>query len=128
MKQEKDGIKKYFFDTYAVIEIVSGSPLYARFANEVPSITVFNLVEIYYSAINHLDESRAEEIYEKYSGCVIRITDEILKDAMKFRKKNKKRDLSYADCVGYICALKNNLIFLTGDKEFENLENVEFVK
>jgi len=128
MKQEKDGIKKYFFDTYAVIEIVSGSPLYARFANEVPSITVFNLVEIYYSAINNLDEPKAEEIYEKYSGYVIRITDEILKEAMKFRKKNKKRDLSYADCVGYICAVKNNLIFLTGDKEFENLEDVEFVK
>jgi predicted nucleic acid-binding protein len=47
---------------------------------------------------------------------------------MKFRKKNKKRNLSYADCIGYIYALKNNLIFLTGDKEFEDLKNVEFVK
>jgi uncharacterized protein len=121
-------LKKYFFDTYAVIETLSGNPLYARFANDIPHITVFNLAEIYYSAINHLDDEKADEIYEKYSCYVIRITDDILKEAMKFRKKNKKRDLSYADCVGYICALKNKLIFLTGDKEFEKLENVEFVK
>lgn len=128
MKQERDGIKKYFFDTYAVIEIVSGNSHYARFANEPPIITVFNLVEIYYSAINSLDDVKAEDLYEKYSCCVAPVSDEILKEAMKFRKKNKKRNLSYADCVGYIYAVKNNLVFLTGDKEFENLENVEFVK
>jgi predicted nucleic acid-binding protein len=128
MKQDEDGIKKYFFDTYAVIELVSGSSFYARFVNETPTITIFNLAEIYYSAINNLDESGAEEIYEKYSCCVVHISDEILKEAMKFRKKNKKRNLSYTDCVGYIYAIKNNLIFLTGDKEFENLKNVKFVK
>ena len=128
MKQEEDGIKKYFFDTYAVIELVSGNSFYAKFINETPTITLFNLAEIYYSAINNLDEFKAEEIYEKYSCCVVHISDEILKEALKFRKKNKKRNLSYADCIGYIYALKNNLVFLTGDKEFENLENVEFVK
>ena len=128
MKQDEDGIKKYFFDTYAVIELVSGSSFYARFINETPIITIFNLAEIYYSAINNLDESKAEKIYENYSCCVVNISDETLKEAMKFRKKNKKRNLSYTDCVGYIYALENNLIFLTGDKEFENLENVEFVK
>ena len=128
MKQEEDGIKKYFFDTYAVIELVSGNSFYAKFINETPTITLFNLAEIYYSAINNLDEFKAEEIYEKYSCCVVHISDEILKEALKFRKKNKKRNLSYTDCIGYIYALKNNLVFLTGDKEFENLENVEFVK
>jgi len=128
MKQEKDGIKRYFFDTYAVIEIVSGSSYYAKFIEETPTITVFNLAEIYYSAINNLDEEKAEEIYKKYSCCVVPINDEVLKDAMKFRKQNKKRSLSYTDCIGYIYAKKNNLIFLTGDKEFQELENVEFIK
>jgi uncharacterized protein len=128
MKQEKDGVKKYFFDTYAIIEILSGSPFYAKFANEIPIITVFNLVELYYSAITNLDEQKAEEIYEKYSRCVARISDDILKEAMKFRMKNKKKDLSYADCIGYTYAMKNDLIFLTGDKEFQYMENVEFIK
>ena len=128
MKQDEDGIKKYFFDTYAVIELVSGNSFYARFINEAPTITIFNLAEIYYSAINNLDESKAEKIYEKYSCCVVHVSDKILKEAMKFRKNNKKRNLSYTDCIGYVYATENDMIFLTGDKEFENLENVEFVK
>ena len=128
MKQEEDGIKRYFFDSYAVIEVVSGNSFYVRFMGETPTLSIFNLAEVYYSAITNLDESKAEEIYNKYSCCVVNIPDEVLKEAMKFRKKNKKRSLSYADCIGYIYALKNNLVFLTGDKEFENLENVEFVK
>ena len=32
------------------------------------------------------------------------------------------------DCIGYIMAKKLNIKFLTGDKEFENFLNVEFVK
>jgi len=127
MKQERDGIN-YFFDSYAIIELVSGNPVYAKFAEEPVTITIFNLAEIYYSALNNIDELKTEEIYEKYKWCVVEISDEVLKEAMKFRKNNKKRNLSYSDCIGYISALKNNLKFLTGDKEFKNLENVEFVK
>ena len=56
------------------------------------------------------------------------IDDETLKEAMKFRKELKKRDVSYTDSIGYIYAKRHNMKFLTGDKEFENLENVEFVK
>ena len=47
---------------------------------------------------------------------------------MKFRLKNKKMDLSYADCIGYIYACENNLKFLTGDEKFKDMDNVEFVK
>lgn len=126
--EKRMGMSRYFFDSYAVIEIITGNPSYARFINESQTITVFNLVEIYYSALNNLNESKAEIIYEKYSKCVVEISDDVLKEAIKFRKTNKKRNLSYADCIGYVYSLKNNLIFLTGDKEFENLDNVEFVK
>ena len=56
------------------------------------------------------------------------ISEDVLKEAIKFRKKNKSKNLSYTDCIGYIYALKNNLMFLTGDKEFKDLKNVEFVK
>ena len=76
-------------------------------------------------------EDKAEEIYNKYSQCVVEISDEMLKEAIKFRKANKKKkkkDLSYTDCIGYVYAMKNNMIFLTGDKEFLGMKNVEFVK
>ena len=122
------GLLKYFFDSYAVIEIVSGNSSYAKFLNEVPIITIFNLTEIYYSSLNKLGAKQADEIYEKYCHCVVEISDEVLKEAMKFRKENKKKDLSYADCIGYVYASENNLRFLTGDKEFEEMNNVEFVK
>ena len=39
-----------------------------------------------------------------------------------------KRNVSMTDCVGYILAKQLGIKFLTGDKEFEHLDNVEFVK
>ena len=56
------------------------------------------------------------------------VDDDTFKEAIRFRKEHKKKDLSYTDCIGYIYAKRNNLKFLTGDKEFENMDNVEFVK
>ncbi len=119
---------EYFFDTYAVVEIISGNPSYNCFTSKVPTITIFNLAEIYYIALNKLGEEKADEIFEEYSKCVVKVPEEVLKDAVKFRKANKKRDLSYTDCIGYIYALKNKMKFLTGDKEFESMKNVEFVR
>ncbi|MBS3171495.1 PIN domain-containing protein [Candidatus Woesearchaeota archaeon] len=121
-------IIKYFFDSYAIVEIVAGNQSYSKFINEPVTITIFNLAEIYWSAILNLEEKKAEEIYETYSACIKTISDEVLKEAIKFRKKHKNKDLSYTDCIGYIYALKNNMKFLTGDREFEAMENVEFIK
>lgn len=121
-------IIKFFFDSYAIVEIVAGNQSYSKFINEPVTITIFNLAEIYWSAILNLEEKKAEEIYETYSACIKTISDEVLKEAIKFRKKHKNKDLSYTDCIGYIYALKNNMKFLTGDREFEAMENVEFIK
>jgi uncharacterized protein len=122
------GLKRYFFDTYAIIEIINGNPGYAKYSTEEVIITIFNLVEIYWVALREYAEREADEIYEKYRESAEEINDETLKEAIKFRKKNKKKDLSYADCIGYIYALEHDMVFLTGDKEFEGLKNVEFVK
>ncbi|HLC74578.1 MAG TPA: PIN domain-containing protein [Candidatus Nanoarchaeia archaeon] len=118
----------YFFDSYAVIAQLEGNPSYARFSQEYPTITIFNLAEIYWTVTHTLSESEANLIYEKYASCVVSIPDDILKEAIKFRKLHKKKNLSYTDCIGYIYALKNNMKFLTGDQQFEHLPNVEFVK
>ena|SRR3989344_6308444 len=118
----------YFFDSYTIIEVIKGNANYARYVGEKVIITLFNLAEIYWSALNDLGEKEADEIYDKYKSGIVEVNDETLKEAIKFRKKHKKKNLSYTDCIGYIYALKNNLKFLTGDKEFENMENVEFAK
>ena len=126
--QEEDGIKIYFWDTYAIIELLRGNPNYSKYFNEEVTITIFNLAEIYWSALNDLVLGNPEEIYEKYSQCVVEIPDETLKEAIKFRKANKKKDLSYTDCIGYVYALKHNMVFLIRDKEFQSMKNVEFAK
>ena len=47
---------------------------------------------------------------------------------IKFRYANMGKNLSYVDCISYSLARERKLIFVTGDKDFENIENVEFVK
>jgi len=47
---------------------------------------------------------------------------------MQFRIKNRHKNLSMTDCISYIMAKRLGIKFLTGGKEFKNLENVEFVK
>lgn len=125
---QKMGGDKYFWDTYAVIELINGNLNYAKYAQEEVILTIFNLAEVYWVCLNEYSEDIANELYEKYSRTIVQISDEVLKEAIKFRKQNKKKDLSYTDCIGYIYSLRNNLKFLTGDKEFQGLKNVEFVK
>ena len=45
---------------------------------------------------------------------------------MDFKTMHKK--LSIPDAVGYTIAKKHGVKFLTGDRDFENMENVEFVR
>ena len=124
----EEGEVEYFFDSYAVIEILNRNPNYEFYRNKEITLTIYNLAEIYYSCIGNFNEEELNEIYSEYKEAVVDISEDILKKAMKFRKEHKKKDFSYADAIGYIYAKQNNLKFLTGDNGFENLENVDFVK
>ena len=119
---------KYFFDSYAIIEIINENPKYIPYSNEEIILSLFNLAEIYWSVLNDFEEEKANIIFNIYKKVVVEIDDETLKEAIKFRKEQKKQDLSYTDCIGYIYAKRNNLKFLTGDSKFESLPFVEFVK
>ena len=90
-------------------------------------ISFFNLVEIYYYALREWPE-KADSIFLSFRKAVVEVDDETLKAAVKFRKSMNKRQLSYADCIGYIYAKRYGMKFLTGDPEFEHLDNVEFVQ
>jgi len=120
--------KEYFFDTSAIIEIVGGNERYRIYSTIKASITLFNLAEIYWIVLNKIGEAEAEEAYNTYKELVIDSGEEIIKEAMKFRKTYKNKGFSYADSIGYMCAKKNNMKFLTSDSQFKDLDNVEFVK
>src|SRR3989344_7971297 len=114
---------KYFFDTYALIEIAKNNPDYVNYSDNIVITTIFNLAELYYIILKDFGEERAKKVYYKFKECANEISDDIIFGAMKLKLKNK--DLSYTDCIGYSYALRQDLKFLTGDKAFENMENVE---
>lgn len=119
---------RFFFDTYALVEITQNNPNYIKYFEELITISIFNLVELYYSLLKDLGEESAKVGYHRFRNCVIEFKYDIIFEAMKLKLENKNKKLSYTDCIGYTLALKNNLKFLTGDKGFEDMDNVEFVK
>ena len=119
---------KYFFDSYALIEIAKGNSKYIPYFGSPIVITFLNLIEFTYSILLNYGEEKAQEICKQYSSCVVDIDNETVLEALRFRKEEHKKNLSYADCLGYIYAKRNNLLFLTGDEQFRHLPLVEFVK
>jgi uncharacterized protein len=120
--------ENYFFDSYAIIEIIKGNENY-NFVCDLTVITSpMNYAEVYYALLLLYDKEAVSNMLKNINFQFLEITSEIAKSAAIFRHKNKKANLSYIDCVGYELALNNDLLFLTGDKAFEDLENVEFVR
>ena len=129
MNHEKDGFKTFFFDTYALYDIALGSDSYKMYSSSVRVITtIMNLYELYYRLIQDDFLFEAEKFLAKFLPDCVEIKTDLIKEAAGFRLQNKKLDLSYIDALGYITAKKHNAKFLTGDKAFKNLPNVEFVK
>ena len=120
----------YFFDTYALIEIIKGNPDYKEYEKEDIITTRLNLMELYYSLLRLFNEQIAEHYFSFFLPSCVPVENRIIKIAMKFRlEQRKKRNLiSYIDCIGYFVALQNNVRILTGEKHFLGLKNVEFVE
>ncbi len=56
----------YFFDSYAIIEIIKGSSAYERYAEAIIITTKLNLFEVYLSVFKTLGEQKADEFLEYY--------------------------------------------------------------
>jgi len=118
----------YFYDTYAIIEILEENENYLDFKEEVITTSVLNLFEVYYYLLRVYDGRTADFWINNFNFNFLEIEPKIAVKSSKFRFDNKKENLSLTDCVGYFLALKNDLKFLTGDKKFEDKKDVEFVK
>ncbi len=118
----------YFFDSYALIAIVLGNENYSNYIHAIALTTKLNLFEVFYALLRDLGKESADEFLDTYRGLVVDFNNDIIKEAAQLRLTNKKRDMSMTDCMGYCLAKQWGVKFLTGDKEFEHMENVEFVK
>ena len=115
-------------DTYPLIEIASGNEKFASLLNEDIVVTDITIAEFYYVILRRYDAPTSDFWYKKFAPYCIPVSKDILIKAVRFRHTNKEKNLSFFDCVGYIFAVENDYKFLTGDKEFKDLENVIFIK
>lgn len=121
---------QYFLDTYALIEISLGNEDYRNyvFDSEQAICTIFNLMEAHFYFLKTFGQIKADEIYGLIKPIVAKIDDSTLKEANSFKLLHLKKRFSFADCIGYITALKLKSKFITGDYAFKGMENVEFVR
>lgn len=118
----------YFFDTYALVEMALLNPSYSRFTGFALTVTALNIGEFYVYLRRTYGKETANEKLGMLSFKVAELTKETMIEAAELKLQNAKKELSWADCVGYVSAQKLGLKFLTGDSQFKNMPGVEFVK
>lgn len=135
MKQEENSTtednlsdESYFFDSYAFFEILGGNKSYQRYVNVEITTSKLNMFELYHGLLRDQGEERAQKAFEIYYKFAEDFDEEVIKEAAKLKMILNKRDVSMADCIGYSMAKQLGIKFLTGDKAFEEMENVEFVR
>jgi len=121
-------IKNFFFDTYALFEIVHKNKNYFNYLKSGIVTTSLNIMELHYRLLSLYGRKVADIAFNRFLPFAVEISNEVIKESNEFKFLNKKKRLSYIDCVGYVISRKMNIRFLTGDKEFEKIEGVEFVK
>lgn len=117
----------YLFDTYALIEILNKNKNYEKYSLLNPIINDFIFAEFCYKLFRE-NIKNAKEYIQEIESSLIYANKKTICSAMEFRVKNKEKNLSMTDCISYLMAKNLGIRFLTGDKQFENLENVEFIK
>ena len=123
---------EYLADTYALIEILKGNPRYKDYPAETLFTTEFNLLELSYALVRDFGVEDAEKILEIVKSSVSIISPGlyhyVLASEMRLRERKNGKKFSLIDCLGYVVAKTMEMKFLTGDREFEGMENVGFVK
>lgn len=119
-------MNKYFFDSYALFEIVYGNEKFKPYAEAGGLTTLFNIAELNYGLKKEKSASEANRITDRFRPNTAKVLWQDIKDAMDLKIKHKK--MSIPDVIGYMVAKRLSIPFLTGDGDFEGLENVELVK
>lgn len=122
---------KFFWDTYALILLLQGDERVLPYIDENGITSTLNIAELCaYLLRNRLEcENIAYRIRETFT-LIERIPLSIAVESAKLRHKMREsgKQWSYVDAIGYLLATKTEAKFLTGDKEFKDIENVEFIE
>jgi predicted nucleic acid-binding protein len=119
---------RFFYDSYSVLAYLSDSPGYAiYFEKNTGFLTRLNLMEICYAILRRHGPKAAHQVLEAYSTYEIEFSLSDVESAMKLRHELRSLELSYTDALGYYISKKEGLRFLTGDKAFKGLPDVEYL-
>ncbi len=119
---------RYFFDSYAIVEIIQSNPNYASYAEEPVVTTKANLAEVYFFALRTGQTEAYRTALNRMRPELLEATQSDWENAADFRYAMRGKRVSLIDGLGYRLAQKHGLKFLTGDKEIEKLADVQFVK
>ena len=118
----------FYLDTYALVELARANQKFVGYTTQEFVVNDITLAEFYNVILREYDEQTANYWFRMIGPNSNPVTKELLIESVKFRRINTAKNFSFFDAVGYIYSLKNGHKFLTGDKEFEGLPSVEFVK
>ena len=116
----------FFLDTYAMFEFIYGNKNYDKLKKNRFVTSIFNLAELNYNLRKEFSQRESDRLTNEYSELLVMVETGDVINAGDLKSKN--RNLSIPDCIGYVIAKRIGAKFLTGDKAFEKMKNVEFVK
>ncbi|HPS90533.1 MAG TPA: PIN domain-containing protein [Methanothrix sp.] len=123
---------RLFADTYALIELLKGNPNYEDYSQAYLVATEFNIFELTYALFRDFGRDEAAKVVSLMRDKieVVLTEDSDYLSASEFRKSTNctGKKLSLVDALGYSYSRKLGIRFLTGDKEFSEMENVEYIK
>lgn len=124
-------MSSFFADSYALIEMLKGNGSYQSFQSERLITTEFNICEVGFAVCREYPAD-ATRVLKTVRNMVFlhptRDEDYCAGAARRKEASGQGKKLSTIDCVGYSVAKRLNIPFLTGDREFADMDNVEFVR
>ena len=125
-------MKKYVFDSYAMIAFFEDEPGADRVANVLAELfnekakgymTVINWGEIYYNAMRVQGVEDAEEAIAQVRKYPIQLVEADLSLTYEAAKLKGRYRIAYADCFAAALSARLKAPVITGDPEFKKLEN-----
>ncbi len=117
-----------YLDTYALVEIAKGNKNYEKVLEYPFALCELILAEFYFIMLRDTSDAEADFWLKKYLPFAEKSEFSTILEAVKFRSKNLNKNISYFDSFGYIHAIQKGGSFVTGDKAFERLPHVKYIK
>ena len=117
-------MKTYVADSFALIELRKQNARYKPYKTAHLIITENALLEFSYYLLR--EKKDAKQTIKQFWQYTRHITQTVAYASIKMKFALRKKKLSYTDCLGYCLARELKVPFLTGDKQFKDLPNVEW--